>query len=248
MTRGILIAGNESSLFSAAAVEAVKRVESFASIHIPNRFPLPEGKGVIAPAAETPGAIPLSWNPASPIAARTVVLAAENRLTQINDAILICSPPTVFKTAEILTPEEIEILVNDHIKGWFYLIRELVLYFRRRGEGSLSLAVPEVISGRDTAGTNILDTIRGINPWGAHGGNKNTPTDFVGPSASASFRAFAQGILASQASEPFQVMGFTTAEAGNEGDFAAWFFKIIDEGSGKNSGRWHKYTKPKFFR
>jgi len=247
MTRGILIAGNESSLFAAAAAEAVKRVESFASIHIPNRFPLPEGRSVTAPGTEAAGAIPLSWNPASPIAARTVVLAAENRLKQINDAILVCSPPAVFKTAEILTPEEIEILVNDHIKGWFFLIRELVLYFRRRGEGSLSLVAPELISGRE-AGTNFLGlTIRRISPWGANAGNKNPPTDFVGPSASASFRAFAQGILASQASEPFQVMGFSTAEAGNEGDFAAWFFKIIDEGAGKNSGRWHKYSKSKIF-
>ena len=250
MTRGILIAGNESSLFAAAAAEAAKRVESFASIHIPNRFPLPEGSGVIPPGTETnAGAIPLSWNPASPISARTVVLAAENRLKQINDAILICSPPAVFKTAEALTPEEIEILVNDHLKGWFFLIRELVLYFRRCGTGSLSLVAPESISGKDAAGTNTFGiTIRGKSPWGTNTGNKNTPVDLVGPSASASFRAFAQGVLASQANEPFQVMGFTTAEVGTDGDFAAWFFKIIDEGSGKNSGRWHKYPKLKFLR
>jgi len=227
MTRGILIAGNDSSLFAATAAEALKRVESFASVHIPNRFLLPDGRAAISPAIETAaGAIPLSWNPASPISARTLVLAAENQLKQINNAIVVCSPPAVFKNAEILVPEEIEILVNDHIKGWFYLIRELLLYFRRRGTGSLSLVAPEIIPS----------------------GNKNAPADLVGPSASASFRAFAQSVLASQASEPFQVMGFTITEAGNEGDFAAWFFKMIDESAGKNSGRWHKYSKLKFFR
>ena len=232
MTRGILIAGNESSLFSAVAAEAAKRVESFISVPIPNRFPLPEGRGTLPEGGSLPfrtetagGAIPLSWNPASSISARTLVLAAENRLERINNAIVVCSPPAVFKSTEALAPEEIEILVNDHIKGWFFLVRELILYFRRSGEGSLSLVAPDIIPG-----------------------SGRPPTDLLGPSALASFRAFAQGVFASSAGGTFQVMGFTTAEAGDEGDFAAWFFKIIDEGTGKNSGRWHKYSKLKLFR
>ena len=242
MTRGILIAGNESSLFSAAAAEAVKRVESFASALIPNRLPLPEGRGSLSPKAETAGenngtrgAIPLSWTPASSISARTLVLAAENRLERINNAIVICSPPAVFRTAGTLAPEEVEILVNDHIKGWFFLIRELVLYFRRRGAGSLSLVAPEIVP-KDAWGKN------------APADPKSPPADLLGPCAAASFRAFAQGVLASSANEPFQTMGFTTAEAGNEEDFAAWLFKIIDEDAGKNSGRWHKYSKLKLWR
>ncbi|MCL2380508.1 MAG: hypothetical protein FWC64_02810 [Treponema sp.] len=230
MTRGILIAGNQSPLFSAASAEALKRVEHFASAHIPNRFPLPDG-GVPPEARAAKGAFPLSWNPASPISARTLVVAAENRLRQISDAIVICSPPAVFKTAETLTPEDIDVLVNDHIKGWFFLIRELSLYFRRRGAGSLSLIAPEI----------ALD-------GGAGAGNKSAPADIAGPSAAASFRAFAQGVLASQSGGPFQTFGFTAAETGSEGDFAAWFFKIIDEGAGKNSGRWHKYPRLKIFR
>jgi hypothetical protein len=237
MTRGILIAGNESSLFSAAAAEAVKRVESFASVIIPNRFSQHEEGGVLPPRTETAGgAIPLSWNPSSPISARTLVLAAENRLEQINDAIVICSPPAVFKSAETLSPEEIEILVNDHIKGWFFLIRELILYFRRRGPGSLSLVAPEIAPG---GGRNVL---------GRNARSKNVQADLLGPSALASFRAFAQSIIASQTNEPFQTIGFTATEAGDEEDFAAWFFKIIDEGAGKNSGRWCRYSKLKFFR
>ena len=223
MTRAILIAGNESTLLSAAAAEAAERVESFALAVIPNRFPLPEG---VPPAAEKTGgrAVHLSWNPASPISARSLVLAAENRMGQINDAVLICSPPAVFKAVEALTPEEIEILANDQIKGWFFLIRELALYFRRSGSGSLSLVAPEL------------------------NGGKNTQTDILGPSAEASFRTFAQGILASSAHEPFRTMGFTGAEAGAENEYASWLFKIIDEGEKKNSGRWFKYSKRGFFK
>lgn len=245
MTRGILIAGNESTLFAATAAEAAKRVKSFASARIPNRFPLPEGRGITPLKTEASGgntsgsAIPLSWNPASPISARTLVLAAENRLERINDAVLVCSPPAVFKTVETLTPEEIEILVNDQIKGWFYLIREITLYFRRAGSGTLSFVIPEYVppgGAKDALG--IRKDTQG----------KNVQTDLLGPSAAASFRSFAQGILASQADEPFRTMGFTGFEAGAEGEFAAWFFKIIDEGAVKYSGRWQRYAKLGFFR
>ena len=230
MTRGILIAGNESTLLSAVAAEAVKRVESYASAVIPNRFPLPDGVQP-AKAASASRAIPILWNPGSPISARSLILAAENRLGQINNAILICSPPAVFKTAGSLAPEEIEILINDHIKGWFYLIRELILYFRRVGSGSLSLAAPEQSA---------------IEPKAA--GGKSIQTDILGPSAAASFRCFANGILASAANEQFLTMGFTGSEAGAEGEFASWLFKIVDEGEKKNSGRWHKHSKYGFFK
>ena len=227
MTRGILIAGNESSLYNAASAEALKRVTSFAYALIPNRFPLPEGRVVSVQKTEPPeGAIPLAWNPANSISARTLVLAAENRLTKINDAILICSPPAAFKTAEALLPEEIEITVNDHIKGWFFLVRELAQYFRRVGSGTLSLVVPE---NRDS--------------W-----NKNAPSDLLGSSASAAFRSLSQGIIDSSLNEAYQVMGFTGSDAGQEDEFASWFFKIADEASAKYSGRWHNYSKRGFFR
>jgi len=237
MTRGILICGNKSSLFSAAAAEAAKRVEVFASVQIPHRFPTPGGRVDPMPQEETAGgAIPLSWNPASPISARTLVLAAENRLERINDAVLVCSPPAVFKTAETLMPQEIDILVNDEIKGWFFLIRELALYFRRAGAGSLSLVMPEINTGNSSFKS-------GSNAWG-----KNTPVDLLGPASLASFQSFSQSVIASSDNVPYQVMGFTGYEAGSETEFVSWLFKIIDECSGKNSGRWHRYSKLRLFR
>jgi hypothetical protein len=226
MTRGILVAGNESSLFSSIAAEAKKRVESFASAPISNRFPLP-ASGPQPELEPVEGAIALSWNPASPLSARTLVLAAENRLGQLNDAILVSAPPALFRTAGTLTPEEIEILVNDHIKGWFFLIRELALYFRRVGAGSLSFVAPEIYSD---------------------GGGRSAHADLTGPPAAAAFRAFVQGVLSSSLYEPFNVMGFTGFENGTNEEFASWLFKAIDEGSKKKSGRWHKFSKFPFLR
>jgi hypothetical protein len=226
MTRGILIAGNESSLLFAVAAEAAKRVEAFATALIPNRFPLPASEGVTASAAVPEKGIPLQWNPASPISARTLTLAAETRLGRIDDALLICSPPALYRNAESLIPAEIETLVNDHIKGWFFLVRELALVFRLRQRGTLALVAPEIASG----------------------GGRDPAADLLGPPAAASFRAFAQGLLASSAGEPFQVLGFSPSEAGQEAGFAAWLFKIIDEAGKKNSGKWYKYARLSFFR
>jgi NAD(P)-dependent dehydrogenase (short-subunit alcohol dehydrogenase family) len=226
MTRGILIAGNGSSLFFALAAEASRRVESFAAALIPNRFPLPAAEGVTVPAAVPEGSISLQWNPASPISARTLVLAAENRLGRIDDALLVCSPPAVYRNAETLIPSEVETLVNDHIKGWFFLVRELALVFRGRQRGTLALVVPDIASG----------------------GGRDPAADLLGPSAAASFRAFGQGLLSSSVSEPFQTLGFSSSETGHEAGFASWLFKIIDEAGKKHSGKWHKYTHLSFFK
>ena len=237
MTRGILIAGNESSLFNAVSAEALRRVKSLASVLVPNRFsqaappltPSATAAETAAPAAvSAEGAIPLSWNPASSISARTLVLAAENRIGKINDAIIVCSPPAVYRTIETLTPEEIDFIVNTQIKGWFFLVRELALYFRSQGSGSLSLISPEISASSS--------------------GGKNAPVDLLGPAAAASFKNFAQGILTSTENESFQLMGFSNSDADNDNDFAEWVFKYIDEGNKKNSGRWFKYSKLKFFR
>ena len=248
MTRGILIVGNESSLFNAVAAEAVKRVQSFATAIIPSRFGAGdiESSGTesadlrsVDPRSVDPrsadlkdGAVQLSWNPASAISARTLVLAAENRLKKINDAILVCSPPAVFKTPEALTPREIEILVDDHIKGWFFLIRELILYFRNAGSGLLALVAPDIDTEAEAGKKNTAA--------------RNIQLDLLGPSAAASFRNYSQAVIASSANEPYSVMGFTDSEAGSEEEFAAWFFKIVDEASPKNSGRWHKHSKRGF--
>jgi NAD(P)-dependent dehydrogenase (short-subunit alcohol dehydrogenase family) len=229
MTRGILIAGNESSLFFALAAEAAKRVETFAAAFIPNRFPLPSAlppaEGVTASAAVPEGSIPLQWNPASPISARSLVLAAENRLGRIDDALLVCSPPAVYRSAETLLPSEVETMVNDHLKGWFFLVRELALVFRARQRGTLAMAVPD-ISG---------------------GGGRDAAADLLGPPAAASFRAFARGLLSSSAGEPFQILAFSS-ETGQETAFAAWLFKVIDEAGKKSSGKWHKFTRFSLFK
>jgi hypothetical protein len=240
MTRGILIAGNESVLLNAIEAEAAKRTETYAFASIINRFPgagpQPSPKGVEPevrgsslepqPVADSPARILLDWNPGSPISARTVVLAAENRLERISDAILVCSPPQVRKDAADLSFADVEMLVNDHIKGWFFLVKELTTVFKAKGEGTLSLVYPDV---NETAGED------------------ETP-DLLGHSALAVFRSLTRDLLVAAFSEPYLTLGFTGNETGDDAGFAAFIFKQLEEKNRRGNGKLHKYGKLGFFK
>jgi hypothetical protein len=223
MTRGILIAGNESALSEAVTAEAAKRVTTVSTAFIQNRFIEAEPK----PAAFIPegtNIIPLPWNPGSPIAARSLLLAAENHLGHVDDAVLICDPPAIRKRPGEITPSEIDYLVNNHIKGWFFLIREIILTFRARGKGNLCL----VSSGISSSGKDDIQ-------------------DIAGPAAAAAFKAYAESVLSSAMGESFRMIGFSSSEPGSETEFAAYIYKIIDEENRRDSGKWYKYGKLPFF-
>ena len=221
MTRGIFIAGNESTLSKAVEAETARRVEKFAVTLIPNRL---SGAPKNTPVSNEKR-LSLDWNPSSPISARTLILAAENRLDRIDEAILICSPPSVRCSVAELPLVDIEILVNEYIKGWFLLIKELAAVFKNREHGTLALVY------NDIPGTG-----------------KDDAADILGPSALASFRAVTQGLLAAAYSEPYITIGFSTSDTGNEAAFAAYMYKHIDEGSKRSNGKLHKFGKFNFFK
>ncbi|MDR0502193.1 MAG: hypothetical protein LBH16_02610 [Treponema sp.] len=220
MTRGIFIAGNESALIRAVEAETMKRVEHFTSALIPNRL-----TGVLAANAAHKNTaqtnekrIPLDWNPSSPISARTMVIAAENRLDQIDEAILICSPPSIRSSAAELPLADVEIMINDHIKGWFFLIKELTTVFANRQSGTLVLVYHDIpAAGKDDA------------------------ADILGPSSLASFRALTQSLLAAAHNEPYTTIGFSCSDAGNESAFAAFLYKNIDEINKRSNGKLYKF-------
>jgi len=233
MTRGILIAGNESILLSAIEAEAAKRTESYVFAPIINRFPGAEPQPSPKndplepqPAADSTARILVDWNPSSPISARTLALAAENRLEHISEAILVCSPPQVRKDAANLNFADVEMLVNDHIKGWFFLVKELTAAFKAKGEGTLSLVYPDV---NETVGED------------------ETP-DLLGHSALAVFRSLTRNLLAAAFSEPFLTLGFTGSETGDDAGFAAFIFKQLEEKNRRGNGKLHKYGKLGFFK
>jgi len=232
MIGGILIAGNESVLLSAIKAETAKRTENYVLAPISNRFsgaePQPSPKGVESEVRGSP-LVPqptddsqariLEWNPGSPISARTLVLAAENRLGHINDAILVCCPPQVRRNATNLNFADVEMLVNDHIKGWFFLIKELTVIFKAKGEGTLSLIYPDIHEVADG----------------------DEAPDFLGHSALAVFRSLTRNLLSAAFSESFLTLGFTGSETVDNAGFVAFIFKQLEEKNRRGNGKLHKY-------
>jgi hypothetical protein len=239
MSRGILIAGNESALTNAIEAETAKRTEHYTLALLPDRLSGDNAKAGLQSRRENsppPSSaaqdsteevrIPLDWNPGSPISARTLVLAAENRLEQLNEAILVCDPPSVRCAAADLNLANVEILVNDHVKGWFFLVKELAAAFKAHGGGILALVYPE------TTGT----------------GSKDDAADLLGSAALAAFRSLTRSLLDAALNEPYLTLGFSGAEAGDDAGFAAFIFKQLDEGNRRNNGKLYKYGKLGFFR
>jgi NAD(P)-dependent dehydrogenase (short-subunit alcohol dehydrogenase family) len=215
MTRGIFIAGNESAISRAVENETVNRVEKYAAAFIPNRL---SGTSKNIPAANKKR-LPLEWNPSSPISARTMILAAENRLDKIDEAILICSPPSMLVSAPDIPLSDVEVMINDNIKGWFFLVKELSAVFKNRKRGTLALVYPEPSTD---AGTN-----------GA--------ADILGHSCLASFGAFTKDLLAAAGNDPYITAGFSCSGTGNEQAFASFIFKTIDDTNKRTSGKLHKW-------
>ncbi len=77
-------------------------------------------------------------------------------------------------------------------------------------------------------------------------GSKEDVPDLIGPAAVSVFRSFAQRVLASSATAPYGVMGFSSSEPGEESAFATYIFKTLEEEK-RNSGKWYKYGKLGFF-
>ncbi|MCL2721936.1 MAG: hypothetical protein FWD47_11440 [Treponema sp.] len=221
MNRGIFIAGNESALSRAIETETVRRVDKYAAALIPNRL---SGASKHTP-PEIPQRFLLDWNPSSPISARTLAIAAENRLERIDEAILICSPPSIRSSASDLSLSDVEIMINDNIKGWFFLVKEIAAIFTMRKRGTLALVYPDNNrSGKDDA------------------------ADVLGPSSIASFRALTHGLLTAAGNDQYITVGFSTSDAGNETSFASFIFKSLEEITRKSNGKLHKFGKFNFFK
>ena len=222
MTRGIFIAGNESTLVRAIEAEALNRVEKYAAALIPNRLSGAPKNSI----QENDKRLSIDWNPSSPLSARTVVIGAENRLEHIDEAILVCSPPSIRSNASELPLSDVEVMVNDHIKGWFFLVKELASVFTNRRRGTLVL---------------VYNNLTGNT-------GKDDRADVLGPSSLASFRAMSQGLLSAAHSEQYITAGFANSETGNEPAFAEFIFNRIDQLNERSKGKLYKFGKLNFLK
>jgi hypothetical protein len=129
----MLIAGHGEELIAALSAEAERRgIRTILAV-----IPKKDGGDSPHPDDALPG-----WNPGSPVSARNLVLAAENRIGTLGGAIVVCSAPDEAETRDF-SPAGIDMIVNNHIKSYMFLSRELIKYFQQQKKGAFALVLLE---------------------------------------------------------------------------------------------------------
>lgn len=89
------------------------------------------------------GTATVSWNRRSPLSARSVVLHALNLFGRLDEAVVVFSPvreSVAFHESSIVS---IENRTDAEVKGYLFLIREIVAHFQKQRGGRLVLVVQE---------------------------------------------------------------------------------------------------------
>ncbi|MDR0540214.1 MAG: hypothetical protein LBG74_06910 [Spirochaetaceae bacterium] len=223
MATGVLIAGTENLLLSAL-------VRRMAKDDVPNTLALighAEKPGLSAADKSEGKSAFLEWG-AGPLAARALVLAAENRLNAalpaaggnaLGTAILVCAPPARFLSAN---PDvsEINSVIDRYVKSYMFLVRELRRAFTKRG-GILAF----VSAGGGAFGGALCGVI------------------------TAAFSAFAEELFVAAAGE--KLIGFSSAQAlsGAEAadENAGVILKTLSNCRKNDFCKWHKTGASKTF-
>ena len=211
MNGSILIVGSGSGLISALADEALRHDIKTALSMIPgNNDPYHPASGT---ANEWPAQ--LKWNPCSPISARSLVLAAENRIGPVGTGIIVCAAAGSTEMRDF-SPTGIEFVVNNHIKSYMFLAHELTRSFRARRNGTLAFALLE----------------------------EQSPGILAAPVFSA-FKSFSNSMLAQSNADYQSTLAFSYEEKNipQINEYAAFILKMLMENKKPDRSGWFKFTK-----
>jgi hypothetical protein len=206
----MLIAGAGEELITALSGEAEKRGARTAVAVIAGR------NGGNRRQTDGPGGNPAppNWNPGSPVSARGLVLTAENRIGPLGGAIVVCSAPDESETRDF-SPAGIESIVDNHIKSYMFLSRELVRYFQQKKAGTLAFALFET-----------------------------PPNGLLTASVFGAFRNFSDSLLERSNTEHLKMASFLCDEKNPTpaSEFAAYILKTLTENKKIDRSRF-KFTK-----
>jgi hypothetical protein len=200
----MLIAGSGPELIGALADEAGRRGVKTALALIPGNKSL-----------HTWGTAQLEWNPCSPLSARSLVLAAENRNGLVDTGIIVCAASNSAEMRDF-SLAGIDFAVNNHIKSYMFLAHELTRGFRARQNGTLVFVLLEGLA------SGILSA-----------------------SVASAFRSFSGSMLAQSNTEYQNTLAFSCEEKNIPpmNEYAAYIFKTLVDNRKPDRVKWFKFTK-----
>lgn len=154
----------------------------------------------------------ISWNKVSPISARNLVLKSRRTLGTIDQALVVHSLSAQTDELSAASLTQIDAVIDADVKGYLYLLRELIQAFRKQAAGTIACVAhrPAELSG---IGCGVFE-------------------GFVG---------LVESLLATSVSEPFTLNGYVS-ESANLADFAQFIYSGNEEQNPRTRGRWQRHT------
>jgi NAD(P)-dependent dehydrogenase (short-subunit alcohol dehydrogenase family) len=109
------------------------------------------------------GSFTISWNTRSPLSASTVVRSISNQFGQIQDIYIIYTPGVENRAFHDLPSSAIETIVDDQVKGYTFLLRELFALTRKKKNIFLHCIVytggSEILAPQDAAALGYIRSL-----------------------------------------------------------------------------------------
>jgi NAD(P)-dependent dehydrogenase (short-subunit alcohol dehydrogenase family) len=218
----ILLAGTNSGFLSELTEEALaagSRVAVASEAAIPAGDEQPPQDAAAKPQKKT-NLYYIAWNPRSPLSARTVVMDALNNLGSLDEVIIAFFADTGKNEFHDMPFADMEKIVDDSIKSYFFLVKEIFAALRGQKKGVLCFA-------HHDGGAEVLPPLQAA--------------------ASAAFRSFASSLFAQYQNEPFTLYGYCSSSAETRA-FARFLSESAGNRTQKTARRWVRFSgKTGFF-
>lgn len=208
MERTLLITGRQSPLTDDLVQEALAR-----SFTVLATFD-PAGEEPQVPDGLGDDLTYLEWNRRSPISARSVVLAAENKAERLEELFLVYAPEAVDTPFHETQASAIEEATDRSVKGYLFLLRELLGRSLRNGGGGVNVVVQD-------RGSEVVPPLEAA--------------------VSGAFLSAVRSIMTFYAEEPIRIRGFHSTGVKEGREFARYILDTIRDRPEKSTGRWNKY-------
>lgn len=207
MEQSVLITGKQSTFTDDLIQESTKRVSRvFASYDQTDTPPeVPDTFG------ETLNYIP--WTRRSLISARSLILSIDQSDLVPSRAIVVCAPEGLNSSLHETEPVKIEEAIDSAVKGYLFVIRELVSYFVKRNGGDLTII------------------------WYDPGVEVFPPVDAA---IAGAVQHLTQSMLTFYENEPIAIRVLSASDADSR-SVARWALEQIYDREEKSAGRTQKY-------
>lgn len=207
MQEPVLITGKQSAFKDDLVQEVLNRqFQVFATSDAEDELPeVPDSVGS--------GLCYVPWSRRSLLSARSVLLSVDRDSQGFSRAILVCAPEGINTPLHQTESALIEQSVDAALKGYLFVLKELLAYFIRRGEGDLTVI------------------------WYDGGAEVLPPFDAA---LASMVQGLVRSLLTFHEEEPVEIRGLFASESDSRA-VARWVAEQIFDKAGKSAGRTQKY-------